>query len=224
MSDLRDELERTLIIKGLSPERAAKYFPYPGITSMQIRRWLKRESFPQKRQQELIRLAIERIQKEVPDGKPAEYLINFLQNEFKESLIKGFRRAHDKFEKKELTKQQFDLIEKQMLQTMDDVDGWIRKLQGKKERQPGTSGGGWVADASEELKATWKRLGYPAESKERDPEMEDVSQKVLNFFNELASKVDGNEKIVLDQIADSMGDIIELILMAKKYGVELPKV
>ena len=66
--------------------------------------------------------------------------------------------------------------------------------------------------------------GRTGEVTEPDEKMEEAAKKVLAFFNELALKVDSNEKFVLDAIANYMGEIIELILMAKKYNMELPKI
>lgn len=75
---------------------------------------------------------------------------------------------------------------------------------------------------------TIRKHGGPAvwtgKAAEVDEELEEVAEKVLVFFNELALKVDSHEKVVLDEIADYMGEIIELISMAKKYNVKLPKI
>lgn len=83
----------------------------------------------------------------------------------------------------------------------------------------------WQKNSRERRQDQLGRSAIWTEEKiEETPEDKEITEKVLGLFNELAQKVHSSEKIVLDYIADSMGEIIELFQLAHKYGVKLPEI
>lgn len=65
MNNLTTLLKETMIIKKLSPERAA---PFIGCTSRQIRRWIEGEASPGPVHRKAIEKGISKINREIDDG------------------------------------------------------------------------------------------------------------------------------------------------------------
>lgn len=67
MANLTELLKETMILKNLSPERAA---PFIGCTGRQVRRWISGESNPGPVHRKAIEKGIKKINREIPGDTP----------------------------------------------------------------------------------------------------------------------------------------------------------